>query len=155
MRLTRRQMLTAGGAFLAAAAGRAGLEFLERMDAHDGWNCRFSQPLRIPPTLNPVRKDAEADFYEITQKEADVEILPGKRTRIWGYEGMFPGPTMRAQRGRKVVVRQTNQLPVHTVTHPCVSRKAEKWLTSRLIPHRHRPRAEFQPAHEPQVDVLR
>jgi len=117
MRLTRRQMLTAGGAFLAATAGRAGLEFLERMDAHDGWNCRFSQPLRILPTLNPVRKDAEADFYEITQKEADVEILPGKRTRIWGYEGMFPGPTIRAQRGRKVVVRQTNQLPVHTVTH--------------------------------------
>ena len=102
MRLTRRQMLTAGGAFLAATAGRAGLEFLERMDAHDGWNCRFSQPLRILPTLNPVRKDAEADFYEITQKEADVEILPGKRTRIWGYEGMFPGPTIRAQRGRKV-----------------------------------------------------
>ena len=106
MRLTRRQMLTAGGAFLAATAGPAGLEFLERMDAHDGWNCRISQPLRILPTLNPVRKDAEADFYEITQKEADVEILPGKRTRIWGYEGMFPGPTIRAQRGRKVVVRQ-------------------------------------------------
>jgi hypothetical protein len=74
MRLTRRQMLTAGGAFLAATAGRAGLEFLERMDAHDGWNCRFSQPLRILPTLNPVRKDAEADFYEITQKEADVRF---------------------------------------------------------------------------------
>ena len=28
-------------------------------------------------------------------------------------------------------------------------------LPSRLIAHRHRPRAEFQPAHEPQVDMLR
>ena len=30
-----------------------------------------------------------------------------------------------------------------------------QWLSSRLIPHRHRPRAELQPAHEPQVDTLR
>jgi hypothetical protein len=30
-----------------------------------------------------------------------------------------------------------------------------QWLPSRLIPHRHRPRAELQPAHEPQVDTLR
>ena len=30
-----------------------------------------------------------------------------------------------------------------------------KWLPSWLIPHRHRPRAELQPAHEPQVDMLR
>src|SRR4030095_15071051 len=28
-------------------------------------------------------------------------------------------------------------------------------LSSRLIPHRHRPRAELQPAHELQVDTLR
>jgi hypothetical protein len=28
-------------------------------------------------------------------------------------------------------------------------------LPSRLIPHRHRPRAELQPAHELQVDMLR
>ena len=28
-------------------------------------------------------------------------------------------------------------------------------LPSRLIPHRHRPRAELQPAHELQVDILR
>ena len=98
MRLTRRQMLTAGGAFLAATAGRAGLEFLERMDAHDGWNCRFSQPLRIPPILNPVRKDAEADSYEITQKEADVEILPGKRTRICCHPSEF---TRGVGRGRR------------------------------------------------------
>jgi len=29
------------------------------------------------------------------------------------------------------------------------------WLPSRLISHRHCPRAELQPAHEPQVDTLR
>ena len=30
-----------------------------------------------------------------------------------------------------------------------------QWLPSRLVPHRHRPRAELQPAHERQVDMLR
>jgi len=30
-----------------------------------------------------------------------------------------------------------------------------RWLPFRLIPHRHRPRAELQPAHELQVDTLR
>src|SRR5438445_1941787 len=30
-----------------------------------------------------------------------------------------------------------------------------RWLPSRLIPHRHRPRAELQPAYELQVDTLR
>src|SRR6185436_18632346 len=29
------------------------------------------------------------------------------------------------------------------------------WLGSRLIPHRHRPRTELQPAYELQVDTLR
>src|SRR5919201_5567237 len=30
-----------------------------------------------------------------------------------------------------------------------------RWLPSRLIPHRHRPRAELQPVHELQVDTFR
>src|SRR5215204_3366421 len=30
-----------------------------------------------------------------------------------------------------------------------------RWLPARLIPHRHRPRAELPPAHELQVDMLR
>src|SRR5215467_8291774 len=35
------------------------------------------------------------------------------------------------------------------------SGKQARWLPSRLIPHRHRSRAELQPAHELQVDTLR
>ena len=36
-----------------------------------------------------------------------------------------------------------------------MERVKASWLPSRLIPHRHRPRAELQPAHELQVDMLR
>src|SRR5262249_25638934 len=34
-------------------------------------------------------------------------------------------------------------------------RLQSRWLSSRLIPHRHRPGAELKPAYELQVDMLR
>jgi spore coat protein A len=118
MKRTRREMLSLGGtALLAAAAGRNSLAFGAVKSPEDLAQWRFAQPLRIPPVLSPVRVDADTDYYEITQKEADIEILPKIVTRVWGYEGMFPGPTIKARRGRTAVVRQTNQLTHETVVH--------------------------------------
>src|ERR687894_1808941 len=53
----------------------------------------FKVPLPIPPTLKPVRRGADTDYYEMTQRAERQEILPGLKTEVWGYEGMFPGPT--------------------------------------------------------------
>jgi spore coat protein A len=77
----------------------------------------FRVPLRVPPVLEPVRSGAGADYYEITQKIGRVEILPGLETEVWGYDGIFPGPTVEARSGRKIVVRQRNELPVPVSTH--------------------------------------
>jgi spore coat protein A, manganese oxidase len=44
----------------------------------------FGVSLPIPPVLEPVRSDANADYYEITQKAGKMEILPGKKTEVWG-----------------------------------------------------------------------
>jgi len=77
----------------------------------------FRVPLPIPRVLQPERSDSSADYYRIVQREAFTEILPGIRTRIWGYNGSFPGPTIEARRGRTTVVTQTNQLGVPTVVH--------------------------------------
>jgi spore coat protein A len=73
--------------------------------------------LPVPPILPPTRTDATTDYYEITQKEGQVEILPGLRTTIWGYNGIFPGPTIAVRSGRRVVVRHRNELPVPVVVH--------------------------------------
>jgi len=78
---------------------------------------RFEVPLPVPPVLDPVESDESTDYYEITQQEATAEILPGYDTTIWGYNGIFPGPTIEARRGRKVVVEQRNELPVPVSTH--------------------------------------
>jgi spore coat protein A len=70
----------------------------------------FTVPLPVPPVL-------DATEVEITQRQASVEILPGLRTTVWGYNGTFPGPTIESRRGRTTVVRHKNELPVPAVVH--------------------------------------
>ncbi|MFL6140700.1 MAG: multicopper oxidase family protein [Labedaea sp.] len=79
----------------------------------------FSVPMPIPPVLQPVRRTTTTDYYAITQREADVEIIPGTTTRVRTFNGSFPGPTINSLRGRQVVVTQTNGFsdPVSTHLH--------------------------------------
>jgi spore coat protein A len=77
----------------------------------------FQRPLQIPRILRPTSADTYGDHYEMTVSPADVEILPGLRTRIWGYDGTFPGPTLELRRGRPAFLRQRNALPESFVTH--------------------------------------
>ncbi|MGH2754070.1 MAG: multicopper oxidase domain-containing protein [Actinomycetota bacterium] len=111
--LSRREFLrmgAIGGAALALPADGA-LALLAEKERP------FRVPLSIPPVLKPVRSDGDRDFYRLTMKAADARILPGKRTRVWGFDGRFPGPTIKARRGREIVVRQVNRLNVDTTIH--------------------------------------
>ncbi|MEV7612552.1 multicopper oxidase family protein [Streptomyces sp. NPDC089799] len=80
---------------------------------------RFTVPLPVPRTAQAVTAGGPgaADLYEVVQRSAGVEILPGVRTTVWGYDGTFPGPTFRVRSGRAVTVRVTNELTVPTSTH--------------------------------------
>ncbi len=75
----------------------------------------FTVPFVVPPVLKPVRSEKARDLYSLTMSERLAEIIPGYRTRVWGFNGIFPGPTFDVERGRPCVVRQINQLPA---THP-------------------------------------
>ena len=77
----------------------------------------FGAPLPIPPVLQPASTDATTDYYDITTRAAPARILPGLNTTIWGYNGIFPGPTIDARRNRRVVLRLRNELPVPVVNH--------------------------------------
>jgi len=50
----------------------------------------FRAPLPVPPVRRPV-----GGLVEITLRVAEVEILPGTRTTVLGYDGIFPGPAHR------------------------------------------------------------
>ncbi|MFD6619682.1 multicopper oxidase family protein [Streptomyces albidoflavus] len=77
----------------------------------------FSVPLTVPPVLAPYRRTARADHYRVTMRRASKEILPGTRTDVLTYNGSFPGPTIRARRGRTAVVEQVNALDMPTSVH--------------------------------------
>jgi spore coat protein A len=78
---------------------------------------RFATALPIPPVLEPTRSDEHGDYYEIEARESAVAILAGKQTTIRGYNGIFPGPTIKAMRGRATHIRFTNKLLTPVVTH--------------------------------------
>lgn len=64
----------------------------------------FTNPLAIPPVLTGANLTLEA-------AEADVQILPGAPTRMWTYNGTFPGPTIRRPTGQTTTITLTNSLP--------------------------------------------
>ena len=77
----------------------------------------FRRDLPRIPELLPVRRTRTRDVYEITIREATAEVLPGFQTPIYGYDGIYPGPTIRARTGREAVVRQRNALPFESNVH--------------------------------------
>jgi spore coat protein A, manganese oxidase len=70
----------------------------------------FSVPLGIPPVLRPAASDEFGDHYELTIKSGAAQLRDGQATQIWGFEGIWPGPTIRATRGRPTYVHATNLL---------------------------------------------
>ena len=64
----------------------------------------FAAKLPIPQVLTG------ADLT-IPMREAEVAILPGRKTRMWTYAGSFPGPTIRRPAGETTRVRFLHQLP--------------------------------------------
>lgn len=126
--MKRRTLLGAGGAVLgagaAAALGRRGLvEYVQ--EGRPGELLRSKAPLPrpyqvalpVPPVARPTATTGTTDTYEITQRTAELEILPGLRTRAWTYGGTFPGPTLVSRSGRRTVVRHRNELDQPVVVH--------------------------------------
>ena len=118
---TRRTFLKAtalgGSALLLGGTGRALAQMGGGGATASPYVTPFQRPLPIPAVLTPTSTDLYVDRYDIRMQAADMEIIPGTHTRIWGYAGQFPGPTIEARRGRKVVVRWVNGLPENMVVH--------------------------------------
>lgn len=89
----------------------------------------FAMPLPIPPVKKPVPASslpgapqiAGATYYEVHMKQAAMQMIPGAKqspTVIWGYDGIYMGPTFTAAIGEPVVVRMHNDLPgVTAIVH--------------------------------------
>ena len=64
----------------------------------------FTRPLVIPKVLT-------GSHITLRASQTDVAILPGAKTRMWTYDGTFPGPTIRRPAGQATTVTLVNDLP--------------------------------------------
>jgi FtsP/CotA-like multicopper oxidase with cupredoxin domain len=61
--------------------------------------------------------DGKLVEHEIIAAETEVELIDGKRLRVWAYNGTVPGPTLRVRLGDTLRVKFTNKLPQETTIH--------------------------------------
>lgn len=128
-------LAAAGGTAALAGCGALGID---TPPGQTGDVLRSARPLPEPYTV-PLPRPAmrSGDLVELVQRAADVEILPGTRTTVWGYDGTFPGPTIESRRGVPVTVRHRNELPVPTVAHlhgGHTPAEHDGWPTDLLLP---------------------
>ncbi|RBP67160.1 FtsP/CotA-like multicopper oxidase with cupredoxin domain [Brevibacterium sanguinis] len=79
--------------------------------------CPLPAPYSRELPVVPVRRPDAGGRLTLTQRTASAEILPGMSTEIYGYDGIFPGPTIEARRGSPVHLAVRNDLAVPTSTH--------------------------------------
>jgi spore coat protein A len=114
--LTRRGLLRGMGAGLlglwqvrlALAVGTVGVGEGVRQAAH-AVDTPFMTPLRVPRALT-------GDHITLVAREALVQVLPGMPTRMWTFNGTFPGPLIRRPSGRPVRVTVQHRLPAKVGT---------------------------------------
>jgi FtsP/CotA-like multicopper oxidase with cupredoxin domain len=78
----------------------------------EGWDADLALPQ--PADLNPAPNVLE---ISLEARIADIEIEPGVTTPVWSYNGMLPGPFIRAAVGDTLIVHFKNSLPEPTTIH--------------------------------------
>ncbi|GLW28954.1 multicopper oxidase family protein [Actinoplanes regularis] len=134
--LSRRDLLKGalalggGGLLVATAGGEVFASASSSQLSSKNMPTPYTNMFRRPPVLMPVEEgvDDQGPFqkYRLTQKLGKANIVPGLTTTVAGYNGIFPGPTIRVNQGTRTEVRITNALsnvntlngrPFSTVTH--------------------------------------
>ncbi|HTV84965.1 MAG TPA: multicopper oxidase domain-containing protein [Dyella sp.] len=80
---------------------------------------RFVDPLPVPPIArargkraDPLHHGKELAYYRMEMRAFKAKLhrdIPA--TPLWGYEGMFPGPTLETHRDEPLLVEWVNALP--------------------------------------------
>ncbi len=76
----------------------------------------FNRSVAEQPNLNWYEA-FPTKFYELRMRNTVQEIIPGVPTPLFGYDGIYPGPTFRARVGQPCVVRAWNDLNIETSIH--------------------------------------
>jgi FtsP/CotA-like multicopper oxidase with cupredoxin domain len=83
---------------------------------------KFVDELPIPQAINPVSQGNDSAYFEVEMKCGSHKFHRDfNETIIYGYNGIYPGPTIETMRGQTVNVKWINHLPI-----------ASYWYTTRL-----------------------
>jgi len=55
--------------------------------------------------------------FDLTAKVVQWEVAPGEFVEAWAYNGIVPGPLLRATEGDKIRINLKNELPEPTIVH--------------------------------------
>ena len=77
----------------------------------------FQRDLPIMPEASPVAVENGVHVFDLDIREGVADILPGMQTPIFGYDGIYPGPTIRARKGQAAIVRARNGLTFDSNIH--------------------------------------
>ena len=101
---------------------------------------RFIDPLPVPKRLAPsgIRKGVAT--YQVRMLECSHSMhsqLPP--TRVWGYEGQYPGPIIEAFRGNPIEIEWQNNLPSQHIfpVDPHIHGAMPPAPAVRTVPHLH------------------
>ena len=80
---------------------------------------RFVDPLPLPPVAraagkraDPLHQNRELPYYRMEMRAFKAKLhrdIPS--TPLWGYDGLFPGPTFEAKRDEPLLIEWANALP--------------------------------------------
>jgi bilirubin oxidase len=70
-----------------------------------------------PPVLKNVSEKPGVVELELTAAPTRLELVPGKPTEAWAYNGTVPGPTIELREGDSVTVHFHNKLSQSTTVH--------------------------------------
>ncbi len=100
--MQRRSFLKAGLAMTAASLGSKKL-----LGQNAQYLQKYVDPLPIPPVLRPGNQPTTitmSEFYQSLHQH-----MP--KTKVWGYNNMYPGPTIEVMRGTPAHIQWESNLP--------------------------------------------
>ena len=114
-----RRVFVQGTVLTIAGASVAGLSACSTSSDQPAPLGYDGEPRALPiPPVEEGTMEGDTRVFKLTAQDGHSEVLPGKdRTRTWGFNGPFLGPTLRAHRGDRIRAEITNDLIEMTTVH--------------------------------------
>jgi manganese oxidase len=109
----------------AAAAPAAAAPALSRREKADAMDAMHEKGVKAFPAktegkgnqLLKPRLVGGVKVYELTAREMQWEVEPGKKVLAWAFNDQVPGPQIRVREGDRIRVIVNNELPESTAVH--------------------------------------